>query len=156
MKGTERPNVVTLTVASPDLAAGSVPPEFTCDGGNRPPRLEWGAPPAGSRELAVEVLDPDAPGGTFTHWLAYAIPAEASGLGPSLPAGVLEGTNDFSRRGYSGPCPPRGAAHRYQFVVLALDTRLELPAGASRSELEARAEGHVIGRGELVATYRRA
>src|SRR6516225_5594353 len=82
MKSTERPTVATLTVTSPDLAAGSFPSEFTCDGDNRVPRLEWSSPPTGTQELAVEMLDADAPGGPFTHWLVYAIPPEASGLGP--------------------------------------------------------------------------
>jgi Raf kinase inhibitor-like YbhB/YbcL family protein len=155
MSGTGQPNAAPLTVASPDLVAGSVPRDFTCDGANRIPRLEWSAPPAGSQELAVEVVDADAPGGTFTHWLAYSIPAEVSGLGPALPAGVVEGMNDFGRRGYGGPCPPRGLAHHYHFIVLALKTRLGLPAGVKRPELESRVKGHVIGRGELVATYQR-
>ena len=156
MKSTERPTVAPLTVTSPDLAAGSFPRELTCDGANRMPRLEWSPPPAGTQELAVEMLDPDAPGGTFTHWLVYSIPPEASRLGPSLPAGVLEGMNDFGTPGYGGPCPPRGSTHHYQLVVLALDTRLGLPAGAKRFELQSRAKGHVIGKAELVATYRRA
>jgi Raf kinase inhibitor-like YbhB/YbcL family protein len=156
MNGGEEPHVAPLSVTSPDLTGGSVPREFTCDGGNRIPRLSWSSLPTGSQELAVEVLDPDAPGGTFTHWLAYAIPAAASGLGPPLPAGVLEGMNDFGRRGYGGPCPPRGPAHHYHFIVLALDTRLGLQAAIGRSELESRVKGHVIGKGELVATYQRA
>lgn len=74
----------------------------------------------------------------------------------AMPAGAAEGVNDFGRSGYGGPCPPRGAAHHYHFVVLALDTRLDLPAGARRPDLDARIGGHVLGRGELVATYRRA
>lgn len=156
MNSSERPSAAPLTVVSPDLAAGSVPREFTCDGANRMPRLEWSSPPTGTQELAVEMLDPDAPGGTFTHWLAYGIPVEASSLGPPLPARVLEGMNDFGKRGYGGPCPPRGTAHHYHFIVLALDTRLGLPAGVKRSELESRVKSHVIGRGELVATYQRA
>jgi len=156
MRGSEQPNAAQLTVGSPDLAAGSVPREFTCDGANRTPRLQWSSPPSATQELAVEMLDPDAPGGTFTHWLVYGIPAGTPSLGPPLPAGVLEGLNDFGRRGYGGPCPPRGTAHHYHFVVLALDTRLQPAAGMKRSELESRVKGHVIGRGELVATYQRA
>jgi Raf kinase inhibitor-like YbhB/YbcL family protein len=101
------------------------------------------------------MLDPDAPGGTFTHWLVYRIPLGETSL-TARPAGASEGVNDFGRRGYGGPCPPRGAAHHYHIVVLALDTRLDLPAGATRSDLDARISGHVLGRGELVATYRRA
>ena len=156
VSGSEQPSAASLTVASRDLAAGSIPREFTCDGANRMPRLEWGSPPSATQELAVEMLDPDAPGGTFTHWLAYGIPAGTSSLGPPLPPEVLEGVNDFGRHGYGGPCPPRGSTHHYHFILLALDTQLRLAAGMKRPDLESRIKGHVIGRGELVATYQRA
>ena len=109
----------------------------------------------GTQELAIELLDPDAPGGTFTRWLVYGMPPGITSLA-AMPTGAAEGVNDFGRRGYRGPCPPPGAAHHYHFVVLALDTRLGLAAGARRSELESRISGHVLARGELVATYRRA
>jgi Raf kinase inhibitor-like YbhB/YbcL family protein len=98
---------------------------------------------------------PRRAGGTFTHWLVYGIRPGISGLA-AVPAGATEGVNDFGRRGYGGPCPPRGPAHHYHFVVLALDTRLGLGPSATRSNLESRISGHVLGRGELVATYRRA
>lgn len=97
---------------------------------------------------------PDAPGGTFTHWLVCGLPPGISSLA-AVPAGAAEGVNDFGRRGYGGPCPPRGAAHHYHLVVLALDTQLGLAAGARRSDLESRMRGHVLGRGELVATCQR-
>jgi Raf kinase inhibitor-like YbhB/YbcL family protein len=143
-----------LTVTSPDLTGGTFPREFTCDGANRRPRLEWSTPPPGTQELAIELLDPDAPGGTFTHWLAYGIPPGITSLA-AVPARAADGVNDFGLRGYGGPCPPRGAAHHYHFVVLALDTQLGLAAGATRRDLESRMRGHVLGRGELIATYRR-
>jgi Raf kinase inhibitor-like YbhB/YbcL family protein len=155
MNGPSQRDSVPLTVSSPDLPAGRFPREFTCDGANRLPRLQWSTPPAGTQELAIELLDPDAPGGTFTHWLVYRLPPGISGL-PAVPANATEGVNDFGRRGYGGPCPPRGAAHHYQFVVLALDARLDLAAGATRSDLESRISGHVLARGELVVTYQRA
>jgi Raf kinase inhibitor-like YbhB/YbcL family protein len=148
-------NSVPLTVSSPDLPGGKFPREFTCDGANRPPRLQWSTPPPGTQELAIELLDPDAPGGTFTHWLVYRLPPGISSLA-AAPAGAAEGVNDFGRRGYGGPCPPRGPAHHYHFVVLALDTRLRLAAGATRSDLESRLAAHVLAKGELVATYQRA
>ena len=144
-----------LTVSSPDLPGGMFPREFTCDGANRIPRLQWSTPPPGTRELAIELLDPDAPGGTFTHWLVYRLPASVTSLA-AVPAGAAEGVNDFGRRGYGGPCPPRGPAHHYHFRVLALDTRLALAAGAARADLESRMNGHVLAKGELVATYQRA
>jgi Raf kinase inhibitor-like YbhB/YbcL family protein len=145
----------SLTVSSPDLPAGTIPREFTCDGANRRPRLQWSAPPPGAQELAIEMLDPDAPGGTFTHWLVYGLPPGLSSLA-AVPAGAAEGVNDFGRRGYGGPCPPRGPAHHYHFVVLALDTRLGLPPGAARPDVDSRLTGHVLAQGELVATYQRA
>ncbi len=155
MNGPSQRDSLPLTVSSPDLPGGRFPREFTCDGANRLPRLQWSTPPPGTQELAIEMLDPDAPGGTFTHWLVYGLPPGISSL-PAVPANAAEGVNDYGRRGYGGPCPPRGAAHHYQFVVVALDTRLDLAAGATKSELESRISGHVLGRGELVATYRRA
>ncbi len=155
MTGRNQGSSSPLIVSSPDLSGGTFPREFTCDGANRLPRLEWSTPPSGTQELAIEMLDPDAPGGTFTHWLVYGIPPSISSLA-AVPAGAAEGVNDFGRRGYGGPCPPRGAAHHYHFVVLALDARLGLAPGATRSDLEARISGHVLGRGELVATYQRA
>jgi Raf kinase inhibitor-like YbhB/YbcL family protein len=144
-----------LTVSSPDLPGGMFPREFTCDGANRIPRLQWSTPPPGTRELAIELLDPDAPGGTFTHRLVYRLPPGVTSLA-AVPAGAAEGVNDFGRRGYGGPCPPRGPAHHYHFLVFALDTRLGLAAGAARADLESRMSGHVLARGELVATYQRA
>jgi Raf kinase inhibitor-like YbhB/YbcL family protein len=153
VNGSDHGQSSPLTVTSPDLTGGTFPREFTCDGANRLPRLQWSTPPPGTQELAIEMLDPDAPGGTFTHWLAYGIPPGIFGLAAG-PAGA-EGVNDFGRRGYGGPCPPRGAAHHYHFVVLALGTRLGLEAGATRPDLESRMRGHVLGQGELVATYQR-
>jgi Raf kinase inhibitor-like YbhB/YbcL family protein len=144
-----------LTVSSPDLSGGTFPREFTCDGANRLPRLEWSTPPSGTGELAIEMLDPDAPGGTFTHWPAYGLPSGISGPAAG-PAGAAEGVNDFGRRGYGGPCPPRGPAHHCHFIVFALDTRLGLAAGATRSDLESHISGHVLAKGELAATCQRA
>jgi Raf kinase inhibitor-like YbhB/YbcL family protein len=144
-----------LRVWSSDLSGGTLPREFTCDGANRLPHLRWSTPPSGTQELAIEMIDPDAPRGPFTHWLAYGIPPGVSSL-TTLPAGAAEGVNDFGRAGYGGPCPPRGPAHHYHFVVFALDSRLGLAAGATRSDLESRISGHVIAKGELVTTYKRA
>ncbi|MFF2115007.1 YbhB/YbcL family Raf kinase inhibitor-like protein [Rhodococcus koreensis] len=155
MNGPDQGDAAPLTVSSPDLSGGTFSREFTCDGADRLPRLRWSTPPPGTQELAIELLDPDAPGGTFTHWLVYGIPPGTSGLA-AVPAGAAEGVNDFGRRGYRGPCPPRGATHHYHFVVLALGTQLGLAAGATRSDLESRISGHVLGRGELVVTYQRA
>ena len=110
---------------------------------------------AAVKQWALEMLDPDAPGG-FVHWLVYAIPASTTSLEQPLPAGTLEGKNGRGQSGYTGPCPPPGPAHHYHFVVSGLDSNLELAAGLSRSELDAKLGGHVIATGELVATYRTA
>ncbi len=155
MNGPSHGDSSPLTVSSPDLPGGTFPREFTCDGANRVPRLRWSTPPPATQELAVEMLDPDAPGGTFTHWLVYGLPAGIASLA-AVPAGAAEGVNDFGRPGYGAPCPPRGPAHHYHLVVLALDTRLGLAAGATRPDLESRIRGHVLAKGELVATYQRA
>ena len=147
MNGSSQGKPSPLMVTSPDLAGGTFPREFTCDGANRLPRLQWSTPPSGTQEVAIEMLDPDAPGGTFTHWLAYGLSPGMSSLA-AMPANAAEGVNDFGRRGYGGPCPPRGAARHYHVVVLALDTRLGLAARARRPDLDSRISGHALGRGE--------
>src|SRR3989449_4628604 len=119
VSGIDQQGAAPLQVSSPDLAGGTFPREFTCDGADRAPRLEWGATPSGTEELAVEMLDPDAPGGTFTHWLVYGIPPGTSSLAASLPAGALDGANDFGRRGYGGPFSPPGARHPYPLLLPA-------------------------------------
>lgn len=150
-----------LTLSSTNLAGGRVPKEFTCDGEDKSPMLSWTAPPSGTKSLALIVADPDAPGGTFTHWVLFNLPASAAGLSaalarePVLPDGSRQGKNDFSRIGYSGPCPPPGNRHRYFFTLYALDQPLDLMAGASQKQLEAAMKGHVLGRGELIARYGR-
>jgi Raf kinase inhibitor-like YbhB/YbcL family protein len=145
--------VAHLTVSSPDLP-GTIPRQFTCDGAGTAPRLQWAS--AQAKEWALEMLDPDAPGGTFVHWVVYDIPASANEVGAQLPAGAVAGRNSRGQNGYTPPCPPLGSVHHYHFLVSALDTALGLAAGASRTELEAKMQGHVIGQGELVATYQRA
>jgi len=146
----------SIGIRSPEFQAGkAIPRKFTGTGDDVSPPLEWTGVPDATQSIAIIVDDPDAPGGTFTHWLAYGLSPGMSSLA-AMPANAAEGVNDFGRRGYGGPCPPRGAAHHYHFVVLALDTRLGLAAGARRSDLDARISGHVLGRGELVATYQRA
>ena len=129
--------------------------EFTCDGANRVPRLRWSTPPPGTQELAGAMPGPGAPGGAVTHWLVYGLPAGTARLA-AAPAGAAEGVNDCGRPGYGGPCSPRGPAHHYHLVVLALDTRLGLAAAAARPDLESRIRGHVLATGELVATHQRA
>ncbi len=143
-----------LTITSPDFAAGAaIPSRFTCQGRNISPALVIAGVPAGARSLVLIVDDPDAPSGTFTHWLIWNIPAGAGRLSPGgSPAGAVEGTNDFGNAGYSGPCPPSGT-HRYFFRLSALDVPLRLGAGALRAELEGAMRGHVIGGAVLMGRY---
>jgi Raf kinase inhibitor-like YbhB/YbcL family protein len=151
-----------MQITSPMFSSGAeVPKRNTCDGENFSPQLSWDASPAGTRSLAVIADDPDAPRGTFTHWVLYNLPAAAPGLPEhvapqaTLPDGSAQGRNDFGRIGYGGPCPPPGRPHRYFFRVFALDTRLDLKPGATREELERAMQGHVLAQGELMGRYGR-
>lgn len=140
---------------------GALPPVLTCDGLNLSPALAWSDPPATTKSLALIVTDPDAPTGTFTHWVIFNLPASSRWL----PQGVIpqaipidgshQGRNDFGNPGYGGPCPPGHSVHHYHFVLYAVDRKLPLGPGASRSDVEAGLEGHVVARGELVGTYHR-
>jgi len=134
---------------------GPIPVLFTCDGANVSPRLTWSAPPKGTRSFALLVDDPDAPRGTFTHWVAWGISPNVRGLGQGkAPSG--EGLNDAGRVGYLGPCPPSGdGPHRYRFRLHALDTVLKLPRGAPKQAFKAALRGHVLAAAQLVGTYER-
>jgi Raf kinase inhibitor-like YbhB/YbcL family protein len=133
----------------------AIPRRYTCEGEDRSPPLAWSGLPQGTASLALIVDDPDAPGGLFTHWLAWAIDPAAGGVGEGEPA-RREGRCDFGTIGYRGPCPPRGhGPHRYVFRLLALAREPGLPTGASRAELERAIAGHVLGSAELVGSYQR-
>lgn len=146
-----------MQVGSPDLADdGTIPVQFTCDGDDALPALAWTGLPDGTAEIAVVVDDPDAPGGTFTHWTAWGIDPAATPLASDVPRPATQGTNDFGSIGYRGPCPPEGdEPHRYRFRILALDAPLDLPEGASPDEVAAAVDGHVLAEGRLTATYGR-
>ena len=137
----------------------SIPKRFTCDGPDVSPALSWGDPPAGTRSLAIIADDPDAPAGTWVHWVLYDLPAETRKLPEGvakdreLPNGALQGRNDFDKIGYDGPCPPRGSEHRYFFKLYALDSRTGLKAGATKSELERAMKGHVLAQAQLVGKF---
>jgi Raf kinase inhibitor-like YbhB/YbcL family protein len=148
---------------TPAFKPGSdIPDEFTCDGSNISPALSWSAPPEGTQSFALVVEDPDAPGRTWIHWVLYDLrPTERGlpeGVEPkgTLPSGARQGRNDFGKIGYGGPCPPPGPSHRYYFRLYALDTRLELSAGATRAQIERSIRGHVLARAELMGRYRRS
>jgi len=137
----------------------SIPKRFTCDGPDVSPALSWGDPPAGTISLAIIADDPDAPAGTWVHWVLYDLPAETRKLPEGvakdreLPNGALQGRNDFGKIGYNGPCPPRGSEHRYFFKLYALDSRTGLKAGATKSELERAMKGHVLAQAQLVGKF---
>lgn len=140
---------------------GEIPAKYTCQGQDVSPELAWSRPPAGTRSLVLIMDDPDAPGGGFTHWVLFNIPAmsttlrEAVPQSPELPDGSRQARNDFGQTGYGGPCPPPGRPHHYRFTIYALDTSLELAAGASAKQVAISMGGHVLAQGRLVGTYRR-
>jgi hypothetical protein len=155
-----------MVLTSGDIRAGEpIPQLHTCDGTNISPALDWTGVPGSTAELALVVDDPDAPGGTFTHWVVYAIPADYEGLergippGPSVSGAVTlrQGPSDGSDiPGYFGPCPPGGETHDYVFTLYALDEEIGLEAGASLDDLRAAIDGHVIAEASLTAPYSRS
>ncbi|QEH34882.1 putative kinase inhibitor [Aquisphaera giovannonii] len=135
----------------------AIPREYTCDGADRSPPLEWSGVPAASKSLSLIVDDPDAPAGTWSHWVAYDIDPAVSSLRGGIPAdepSFRQGTNDFGKPGYGGPCPPSGT-HHYHFRLYALDRRLDLPAGATRRAVLDAVAGHILAEGRLIGTYAR-
>jgi Raf kinase inhibitor-like YbhB/YbcL family protein len=147
---------MAITISSTAFTDGAtIPRRYTCDGANVSPPLRFAGVPSGARELALLVEDPDAPGGTFVHWVAWGLDPS----NPTLQEGATppgSGTNGFGRRGYGGPCPPRGAPHRYIFTVYALSKRLDLPAGASADQLRRAVADAVIAEGRLIGRYGRS
>jgi Raf kinase inhibitor-like YbhB/YbcL family protein len=146
----------TLTIAA-FADGGPIPAKFTCEGANVSPELRWNDAPANTRSYALIVDDPDAPVGTFTHWVQFDIPAERSSLAEGASAIGVAGKNDFGRAGYGGPCPPRGQGpHRYTFTLYALDiTSLKLKAGAGRREMETALRGHILAQAAYLGRYER-
>ena len=135
---------------------GQLPAQFTCDGADQSPPLNWSEPPSGTKSFALVVDDPDAPSGTFRHWGAFDIPASARDL-PAGASAMAQARNDFGKSGYGGACPPKGhGPHHYRFKLFALDTeRLALPSDAKIADVEAAASKNQIGLAELTATYER-
>lgn len=153
---------MALKLTSPAFeTGGTIPKKFTCDGPDVSPALKWSDPPSGTQSFAVIMDDPDAPMGTWVHWVLYDLPADARELPEGVPkqselsSGARQGRNDFPHVGYGGPCPPRGPAHRYFFKLYALDGKTGLKAGATKADLEKAMKGHVLGQGELMGRYKR-
>jgi hypothetical protein len=150
-----------MDLTSTAFAEGAlIPSLYTCDGKDVSPPLSWDDPPAGVKSFALISDDPDAPVGIWVHWVMWNIPATARSLPENLPkteeseGGARQGTNDFRRIGYGGPCPPSGT-HRYYFKLYALDTTLDLPASATKRDLEAAMQGHVLAEARRMGTYKR-
>lgn len=157
----QREPMVTIELKSAAFAPGEpIPTRYTCDGDDLSPPLEWGDPPEGTQSLALIVDDPDAPGGTWVHWVLYNLPADTRSLAEAIPAdadlqdGSQHGNNSWKRLGYGGPCPPSGT-HRYFFKLYALDTVLDPDPGKSKDNLLQAIEGHILAQAELMGTYTR-
>lgn len=133
----------------------SIPGKYTCDGEDLSPPLSWSGVPDAAKSLVLIVDDPDAPGGTFVHWVLFDLSADIKELPEGIKGVGVEGVNDFRRRGYNGPCPPRGSVHRYFFKIYALDGKLNLAAGASKRDVERAMQGHVLAQGQMTGRYRR-
>ena len=143
-----------INVSSPAFqAGGTIPARFTCKGANVNPPLQFQGIPKAAKCLVLIVDDPDAPGHLFTHWLIWNIdPGTTQLREKSLPAGAIEGTNDFGDRGYGGPCPPSGT-HRYFFRLFALDQKMTLKSGAKRSVVDSALKNRILAHDALMARF---
>ena len=158
----EKGGTMPLQISSTAFTAGeAIPRKFACDGPDVSPQLKWNDPPANTQAFALIMDDPDAPSGTWVHWVLYDLPANARELSEGvakqeqLSSGARQGRNDFGKIGYGGPCPPPGKPHRYFFKLYALDAKLGLKAGATKADVERAMKGHILAQGELVGKYGR-
>lgn len=153
---------MAFVLRSPDFANGAdIPKQFTCSGVDHSPALEWSGVPAETKSFALIADDPDAPVGTWVHWVIFNIPGAAHSLHGGIEKkdqiadGTRQGQNDFRKIGYNGPCPPPGKPHRYYFKLYALRSELSLSAGATKSDVERAMEGVVLAHAEWMGRYRR-
>ena len=150
---------MAFSLTTSAFPGGVIPKKFTCDGADVSPALAWTDPPRGTASFALIADDPDAPAGTWVHWVIYDLPATARGLPEGVPRdpqhrdGSRQGRNDFGKIGYNGPCPPRRSVHRYYFKLYALGRRMDLKPGASKSDVERAMKGHILAQAELVGTF---
>lgn len=159
--GSTQEVAMSFSFSSPAFEAGKpIPAVHTCRGRNISPALNWGEPPAGTKSLALIMDDPDAPMGTWVHWVLYNLPAASRSLPEAVPGnaklsdGSLQGRNSSRGTGYQGPCPPSGT-HRYFFKLYALDAPVSLGSGAGKEDLLKAMEGHILGQAELMGTFSR-
>jgi hypothetical protein len=154
--------MTTIELTSPAFADGAaMPRRLTADGDDVSPPLAWAGVPPGTRSLALICDDPDAPVGTWVHWVLYGLPGDLAALPEAVPpaerlaGGGRQGLNDFGRVGYGGPAPPRGRGHRYVFTVYALDAAVDLEPRATKAALLQAMSGHTLGEGRLTGIYQR-
>lgn len=156
-------DTMAFKISSPDFKEGdTIPKRFTCEGEDVSPEMHWEGAPSGAKSFSLIVEDPDAPVGTFTHWVLYDIPGNLVRLdrgegGAGSSTGIKNGITDFGRASYGGPCPPKGhGTHRYFFILRALDVEtLGAPQGARKTEVEKRMKGHILAETRLTGVYRR-
>jgi hypothetical protein len=153
---------MAFAISSPSFQqGGNIPKKFTCDGADVSPELSWTEPPAGTQSFALIADDPDAPVGTWTHWVLFDLPPTSRNLPEGvakvdeLPSGARQGRNDFPKIGYNGPCPPPGKPHRYFFKLYALDRKLDLKPGAGKKEVEQAMQNHILAKAEWMGKYQR-
>ena len=153
---------MSIQITSTAFTEGKpIPKKYTCDAEDASPPLAWSGVPSEAKSLALIVDDPDAPVGTWVHWVLYNLPPSLNALKeglaktPKVEGVGTQGTNDFRKTGYSGPCPPRGKPHRYFFKLYALDASLSLQPGASKADLEKAMRDHILAQGQLIGTYSR-
>jgi Raf kinase inhibitor-like YbhB/YbcL family protein len=160
--GTSRGTKAKFVLTSSAFAQGAeIPAQFTCKGADTSPDLEWQGAPAQVAVFALITDDPDAPDGTWVHWVAWNLPPSAHSLPagvpkqPELNDGTRQGRNDFQRVGYNGPCPPPGKPHRYFFRLYALNRKVDLAPGATRAELDAAIKNYIVAEAEYMGTFQR-
>jgi Raf kinase inhibitor-like YbhB/YbcL family protein len=159
MTGTEARSAEMLLTSAAFEQGGRIPQVYTCEGDDISPPLAWSGAPVNARSYALICEDPDAPRGTYIHWVLYNIPGDAVELNPAvptlpeLPSGARHGRNNAGDMAYAGPCPPPGKPHRYFFRLYALDSSLNLRAGATKAELEHAMDQHILAQGTLMGTY---
>jgi Raf kinase inhibitor-like YbhB/YbcL family protein len=155
--------IPVLLLTSSSFSANTIPAKYGCRGQNTSPEISWRSAPAGTQTFVLLVTDKDALSGSesgpFVHWVLFNISGDKRELPegippqPKLPDGSFQGRNDFENIGYGGPCPPGGATHRYAFALYALDSKLNLSAGATEEQVEKAMEVHILARGEIIASY---
>jgi Raf kinase inhibitor-like YbhB/YbcL family protein len=154
--GAEGEDRIPLTVSSSAfIDGGDIPIQYTCDGENLLPPLSWSGVPEDALSLAIIADDPDAPVGTFVHWVLYDLPPDVNLIAEAKAGEGTQGVNSFGEMGYRGPCPPKGSTHRYFFKLYALDTPLNLDSGATKDDVEGSMKGHILVQGELMGRYGR-